>query len=226
MSDLELVEGNAKLVEDERGLSLVEGDLVLRGDFTRLLNRIRPVNLGRELLVKAAKPRSLGPDPVAVDATAGLGEDALLLAAAGFSVRLIERNPQVAALLRDALRRGRENPRLAPAIARMELVEGDSLEVLPRLDAPPDLILLDPMFPARRKSAASKKKMQLFQHLECPCDVEEALLHAAIAARPRKVIVKRPVRGPHLAGVKPAYAITGKTVRYDCIVLPRDGRGQ
>ena len=37
----------------------------------------------------------------------------------------------------------------------------------------------------------------------------------------RKVVVKRPVKGPHLAGVKPSYAIAGKAVRYDCIVPPR-----
>lgn len=212
---------DVELVQDERGCALVAGGMELRGDFTRLLGRIRPASLSRELLVRAAKPASFGPDPVAVDATAGLGEDALLLAAAGFTVRLVERNPQVAALLRDAMRRGRADARLTPALARMELVEGDSLEVLPSLPAPPDLVLLDPMFPARRKSAASKKKMQLLQHLECPCEEEEALLRAALAANPRKVIVKRPVRGAYLAGVKPAYSIAGKTVRFDCIVIPR-----
>jgi 16S rRNA (guanine1516-N2)-methyltransferase len=83
------------------------------------------------------------------------------------------------------------------------------------------LVLLDPMFPERRKSAISKKKMQLFQKLEAPCDDEAELLDAAFAAKPRKVIVKRPPKGPFLAGRKPSYSLTGKAVRYDCYVLPR-----
>ena len=41
----------------------------------------------------------------AVDATAGFGEDSLLLAAAGYNVELYEYDPVIAALLRDALRR-------------------------------------------------------------------------------------------------------------------------
>ena len=46
----------------------------------------------------------------------------------------------------------------------------------------------------------------------------EHLLDAAIGARPRKVVVKRPLKGPFLAGVKPAYQIAGKAVRYDVLV--------
>ena len=43
--------------------------------------------------------------PRAVDATAGLGEDSLLLAAAGFEVTLCEADPVIAVLLEDALTR-------------------------------------------------------------------------------------------------------------------------
>ena len=43
-------------------------------------------------------------------------------------------------------------------------------------------------------------------------------MRAALAAHPRKVVVKRPVKGPYLAGIKPSYSLAGKSVRYDCIV--------
>ena len=68
-----------------------------------------------------------------------------------------------------------------------------------------------------------KKKFQLIHGLECPTDPmdEEALLQAALAARPRKVVIKRPVKGPYLAGAKPSHNIAGKAVRYDCLVPPR-----
>ena len=84
----------------------------------------------------------------------------------------------------------------------------------------PDVVLLDPMFPTREKSASVKKKAQFLQHLEAPCGDEAALLEAALAARPRKVVVKRPPKGPHLAGVRPTYSLEGKAVRYDVIVPP------
>ena len=77
------------------------------------------------------------------------------------------------------------------------------------------------MFPARRKSAQVKKKFQLLHRLERPCDDERELLQAAIAARPRKIVVKRPPKGPYLAGVKPAYSLTAKAVRFDCLVFAR-----
>src|SRR5688572_20080391 len=43
--------------------------------------------------------------PSVIDATAGLGRDAFVLACLGCEVTLLERSPTVAALLRDALER-------------------------------------------------------------------------------------------------------------------------
>ena len=208
-----------RLVRDGEGLALAGEDMLLRADFARLLPRTRPDRLQGELLVRAARLKG-AQDPRAVDATAGLAEDSFLLAAAGFRVELYERDPVIAALLRDALARAEADPRLSPITGRMRLHEEDSVAALGRMDAAPDLVYLDPMFPERRKSAAVKKKLQLLQRLEAPCtDADaEALLRAAVAAGPRKLIVKRPPKGPHLAGVKPAYSLEGKAVRFDCIV--------
>ena len=209
------------LCADDGGLVLVGDGMALRADFTRMLPRLRPDRLACELLVRAARVRGVEA-PVVVDATAGLGEDSLLLAAAGFSVRLYERDPVIAALLRDALERAADLPGLADAVSRMELFEEDSVAAMRTLDTPPDVVLLDPMFPERTKSAAVKKKFQLLHRLEQPCDDEFALLDAARAACPRKIVVKRPPKGPLLAGAKPNYQVIGKAVRYDVIVVPRN----
>lgn len=217
-------EKNVELRRDAEGLALVGDGMVLRADFARLLPRLRPDRLGRELLVRAARVRGV-PDPRAVDATAGLGEDSLLLAAAGFAVTMFEQDPVIAALLRDALERATGDPRLSGIVGRMELVEGDSVFGLRALGFSPDVVFLDPMFPERTKSAAVKKKFQLLHHLERPCDNEGELLDAALAARPRKVVVKRPPKGPWLAGAKPSHSVAGKAVRYDVIVPPRDSGG-
>ena len=207
---------------DKDGLALTGNGQLLRGDFTKMQPRIHPGNLSRELLVKAAKIKGETGELTAVDATAGLGEDAFLLAAAGFSVKLYEYDPVIAALLRDALYRASKIAGLAAIAGRMQLFEADSQTALTHLETSPAVILLDPMFPARQKSGLIKKKFQLLQQLERPCpDADaDALLYAALAAHPRKVVIKRPFKGPYLAGRKPDYSLKGKAIRYDCIVLP------
>ena len=198
------------------------GKMELHGDYARMLPRLRSDRLAHELLVRAAKVKPADGGPLrAVDATAGLGEDALLLAAAGFSVRLFERNAIIAALLRDTMERASRIPELVETVSRMEVSEADSVDALPSLDFEPDVVLLDPMFPQKGKDAAAKKKLQMLQQLECPCDDEGALFEAAIAASPRKIVVKRPVKGPLLAGRKPDYSLEGKAIRYDCYVFAR-----
>ena len=207
--------GEAKLIETAEGLTLSDGKNAVRGDYTRLLPRIRRGNLASEHLVRAVKIKGIA-EPLVVDATAGLGEDAFLLAAAGCRVLLFERDPVIAALLRDALERAKADPETAPIASRLTLRPEDSIPVLPTLS--PDVVLLDPMFPERKKTALVKKKFQLIHLLEKPCEDERALLDAALAARPKRIVIKRPAKGPFLAGVKPSYSLDGSAVRFDCIV--------
>ncbi len=243
------------LLRDKDGLYLTDETLRIQGDFAHMQARLKSGNLYRELIVKAARTKKTakgktiagGSDgvkmetlPLAIDATAGLGEDALLLAATGFRVILYESDPVIAALLRDALQRASEIPALVALVNRMELREEDSIAALRRdyrnweMEKPeqalrsvpgvgtsvtPTVIYLDPMFPERQKSALVKKKFQLLQRLESPCANEEELLAAALAASPHKILIKRPLKGPWLAGVKPAYSLSGKAVRID-VLLP------
>ena len=217
----ELKRAGLELRRDADGL-ILEGDgMRLRASFDDMKRRLLHGKLNGELLVRAARLKGIE-EPTLVDATAGLGQDSLLLAAAGFSVTLIECNPVIAAMLVDAIERARRDPELADAAGRMRVIEGNSLKVLRDLSMPPHVVYLDPMFPGRSKSAAVKKKFQLLHRLEMPCEDEMALLEAARAAHPRKIVIKRPVKGPHLAGVKPDYTLRGKAVRYDCIVMARE----
>lgn len=217
-----LIDGTdgAFLERDENGLFLGAEDQKIRGDFSKMARRLKQANLERELLVKASRLKGHDGPLEAVDATAGFGEDSLLLAAAGFHVRMFERDPVIAALLEDAMCRAREIPGLSEAVSRMELFKEDSISALINADFRPDVILLDPMFPQRQKSALVGKKFQLIHLLEKPCEDENELLDAAVSARPRKIIIKRPLKGSFLGGRKPDYSIAGKAIRYDCIVLP------
>lgn len=200
------------------GLSLTDGKLTLRGDFADNLNRLKQSNLERELLVKAARLKNPDHIPVLIDATAGMGEDSLLLAASGFKVILYEYDYIIASLLEDTMLRASLIPELSEIVSRMELHIGSSIDAMKSLDFDPDVILLDPMFPARTKSALVKKKFQLLQQLEHPCSDETELLQSALCGKPHKIIIKRPVKGPFLAGIKPDYSLSGKAIRYDCIL--------
>lgn len=204
------------LKETPSGLALAVDGMELVADFEHMLPRLRHDRLGRELLVKAARIKG-EENPTAFDATAGLGEDSLLLAAAGFTVTMCESDVTIAALLRDALERAQINDQLAPIVARMTLIEANSIEVMAALKQAPNVVYLDPMFPERTKSAAVKKKFQILHYLEAPCSNQEELLQAALATGAKKVVVKRPAKGELLAGKKPSYTVQGKAIRYDVI---------
>ncbi|HBE15888.1 MAG TPA: hypothetical protein DCY72_06585 [Ruminococcaceae bacterium] len=209
--------GELTLVFDDAGLSLVGYGMRYQGDFARMLNRVTKGRLHHEMLVKIAKTKT--EQPIAIDAAAGMGEDSFLLAAAGYEVYLFERDKVIAALLRDALRRARQDDRLREIVGRMRLIEGDSIERMPKLDIKPEIVYLDPMFPPRKKSGLIQKKLQLIQKLEQPCADEQELFDAAVSLRPKKIIIKRPLNGALLADQKPSYTVKGKAIRYDVVVL-------
>lgn len=200
-----------------KGVSLTGYGLSYQGDFENMLHRVTNGRLQHEMLVRAAK--SDKPGRKAIDATAGMGEDAFLLAAQGYEVTLFEQNPVIVVLLKDALRRAKKHPVLKDIASRMNLVQDNSVEGMSKLLDPVDVIYLDPMFPARQKSSLINKKLQLIQKLEPPCSEETDLFDAAISASPSKIIVKRPLKSEFLAGRKPSYTLNGKAIRYDCYTL-------
>ena len=216
-----LREVGLELKYTEDGLTLTDGKLSIMVDFKDMLPRLKQSNLQNEMQVKAARIKGQPMPQKIIDATAGFGEDSLILAAAGFDVDLYEFDDIIALLLEDGLDRAKNIPELAPIVARMHFHHADSIQAMQNLDYLPDSILLDPMFPSRSKSAMIKKKFQLLQKIESPCSVEEELLNAAIAANPKRTIIKRPLKGPFLAGKKPSYSLEGKAIRYDCFVFSR-----
>ena len=207
---------------DDNGLSLFCDGMTLRGDFSKMYSRVKPQSIGSELLVRAAKIKDTERELRAIDATAGLGEDSLLLAADGFCVTMYEQNPIIYELLCDAKRRAEDDSALVNIVSRMKIICADSIEEMKSIDFTPDVVLLDPMFPERQKSALVKNKLQVIQKLEMPCVNEADMFISAVNTNPQKLIIKRPPKGPHLASVKPDYSITGKSVRFDCIVKPYD----
>lgn len=202
--------------------------------------------------------RAIGDCKSAVDATAGLCGDAYLLALLGCQVTAIERSPILAQLVEDGLARARAgasddsrgDARIGsrvdsridqPALARLQFICGDSCELLPTLPRP-DIVLLDPMFPARRKaSALPRKDIRLVgaaaaaaaaapaanvpataagSSADGGAPEEARLFDIARACALRRVLVKRADDSPPLeCGAKPDLSFSGRTSRVDVYLV-------
>jgi 16S rRNA (guanine1516-N2)-methyltransferase len=160
--------------------------------------------------------------PSVVDATAGPGRDAFVLASLGADVLLIERVPAIFALLKDGLARALADADTRAIAERMHLVLGDAIHQLEALVArtpvAPQVVHLDPMFPHRDKSALVKKEMRLFRQLAGDDQDAPRLLEAALDVATHRVVVKRPRGAPPIEGPPPRHVLEGKTSRYDLYV--------
>ena len=168
-----------------------------------------------EAVAKAVGIKS-GYLPDVVDATAGLGRDAFVLASIGCRVRMLERNPVVAALLDDGLRRGYADAEIGGWLReRLELLHASSLDALTDISPAPDVVYLDPMYPHKQKSALVKKEMRVFQSLVGADLDADGLLEPARQLAKKRVVVKRPDYAPPLADIATPNAVTTKSHRFD-----------
>lgn len=209
-----------QLVLDVSGLSLnlPETGKPLFIDFTsgKLAHR-RQFGGGRGQPLAKAIGLKAGHNPSVIDATAGLGRDAFVLATLGCQVDLLEQQPLLAALLENALQRAAEQASTAAIIQRMCLHPTNSLDYLQALPPTdyPEVIYLDPMYPVRDKTARVKKDMQILHQLVGEDQNGDALLLLALERCRKRVVVKRPSKAPELAGLRANHTLNSKNTRYD-----------
>ncbi|WP_392560833.1 class I SAM-dependent methyltransferase [Orbus sturtevantii] len=154
--------------------------------------------------------------PYVIDATAGLGRDAFVLAAIGCRVKMFERHPVVAALLYDGLNRAYQDAEMAGWLPQhLSLMHHNSLDQLHCVIDKPDVVYLDPMFPHRQKSALVKKEMRVFQQLVGSDSDADRLLDLARGVAKKRVVVKRPDYAPFMAEQPPISSIKTKNHRFD-----------
>ena len=206
-------------------LSLIAEDnlLSIRADFySPTVNYRRQKGGGKgQMIAKAIGLNSLTL-PHVMDATAGLGGDAFVLASLGCPVTMVERVPEVHALLADGLRvagawGSAKDQTLIAILKRMTLVESDAAKYMQTLEdtKKPEVVYLDPMFPLRTKSAKVKKKMHVFHQLIGKDVDADLLLQTAKECAQKRVVVKRPRIAPFLAGLEPNHTLEGRSNRYD-----------
>lgn len=151
--------------------------------------------------------------PKIIDATAGMGKDAFLMAHLGCEVLLLEINPLVAIILADGIERICDKN----LQQKMILKQTDSIDFLINLKPAnyPDVIYLDPMFPERKKSAKVKKELQVLQAINQHTNSDSDLLNISVKRAKSRVVVKRPIHASNINNLKPDFTQQSKTIRYD-----------
>ncbi|MCF6345272.1 MAG: class I SAM-dependent methyltransferase [Thiomicrorhabdus sp.] len=172
--------------------------------------------------------------PYVVDATAGMGGDSFVLASLGCHVLMLERSMAVSALLKDALLRGEaflktenSDSELHDIFARLQVIHTDSTHFLHHQTInhahPIEVVYMDPMYPEKKKKAATKKEMKVLQTLVGPDQDSQHLLQAALQAARYRVVVKRPKNAPIIQldnpKLVPTTQIFSPNTRYDIYVI-------
>ncbi len=191
-------------------------------------SRVKSSTLNRENLVRAVRGRSPYKKIIKVlDATAGFGRDAFLLAASGCDVIGIERLKVIFFLLHEAVQRISLSDDISSNIVeRLKFVNADSIDYMNGLCGEyPDVVYLDPMYESStsrgfKKSALTKKSIKILQDVYSFQTKAEnynnnSMLKLALSIAKNKVVVKRPPLSDFLEGIKPASSLTGKTARFD-----------
>jgi len=189
----------------------------IKVDFTSKKNNYRCCNFRKknEILSRVVGIKKYY-FPFVLDATAGLGNDAFVLAFLGCKVIMIERHPIVAALLKDGLERGYEDKKIGFWLKkRLHLLVNDSLNMLELSIPKPDVIYLDPMYPTNKKKSLPKKNMQILRKLIGKSYDCEKLLNISRKFAKKRIIVKRPCYAKPLSKDKVNFVIKNKNHRFD-----------
>ena len=179
----------------------------------KLAFRKKTMSAKNDLLAKAIGVKKYS-QPLVVDTTTGLGRDSFLLMTLGCKVIMLERNPVLYLLLKDGWRRFAEKFPEVYAEFDSQLLYQDAKQFL-QTEKKFDVIYLDPMFPARTKSALVKKEMQFLHEIVGLADDTQELFALSIKTAKYRVVVKRPLHAASITELTPSFYYKGKVIRYD-----------
>ena len=185
--------------------SFIEGPILHRLKY----GKGRGQNLAKAVGMKSNKNRTI------IDATAGLGYDAFILASLGANVTLIERSKIMYNLLQEGISEAKSfGGEISGIISRMNLIFGDSKFILP--DLLPEVILIDTMYKDRKKTALVKNDMRLVRDIVGSDSDYIQLIDVALNQASNRVVIKQPRYADQINNIKPySHQILGKTIRYD-----------
>ena len=188
--------------------SFIEGPILHRLKY----GKGRGQNLAKAVGFKFNKNRTI------IDATAGLGYDAFILASLGANVTLIERSEKIYDLLKAAISEAKlYGGEISKIVNRMNLLFGDSKDILPKIS--PAVVLIDTMYKERKKSALVKNDMRLVREVVGPDSDHVDLINVALKNASKRVVIKQPRYAETFDNIKGySHQILGKTIRYDVYV--------
>lgn len=188
--------------------SFIEGPILHRLKY----GKGRGQNLAKAVGFKFNKNRTI------IDATAGLGYDAFILASLGANVTLIERSEKIYDLLKAAISEAKlYGGEISKIVNRMNLLFGDSKDILPNIA--PEVILIDTMYKDRKKSALVKNDMRLVREVVGSDSDHVELINVALNNASKRVVIKQPRYAETIENIKGcSHQILGKTIRYDVYV--------
>ena len=188
--------------------SFIEGPILHRLKY----GKGRGQNLAKAVGFKFNKNRTI------IDATAGLGYDAFILASLGANVTLIERSEKIYDLLKAAISEAKlYGGEISKIVNRMNLLFGDSKDILPNIA--PEVILIDTMYKDRKKSALVKNDMRLVREVVGSDSDHVELINVALNNASKRVVIKQPRYAEPLKDIKAcSHQILGKTIRYDVYI--------
>ena len=160
--------------------------------------------LARALGLRAYQKRTASM-PSVLDTTAGLGQDAWVIATLGCRITMLEQSAIVHELLSHALSTALQSSTVSDVAERIQLHNANATRWMQLQPTPvADVIYLDPMYPtnpAKRNRALVKKGMQFLRELT-GTDTDGSLLSTALGAARWRVVVKRPKGALPLTGAE------------------------
>tara|TARA_B100000941_G_C28464812_1_gene532914 strand:- start:573 stop:1304 length:732 start_codon:yes stop_codon:yes gene_type:complete len=204
-------------IYDKNGLSFVRDSEnpkeILNINFLKGKLGWRLKRANHETKLKKALGKAKGPLNI-FDATAGLLSDSMIFLSLGHSVVAVEQSKIIYLLLKDAIRRAKD---AIPFLSNIKLINGNSINVIKKIDTSFDIIYLDPMYPILKNNIKKSGELSAIRSIlaiEKLSSNEDSLINNFMGIDYKKIILKRPLKSKKIYS-NINYQVKGRTTRFD-----------
>ena len=132
----------------------------------------------------------------------------------GHSVVAVEQSKIIYLLLKDAIRRAKD---AIPFLSNIKLINGNSINVIKKIDTSFDIIYLDPMYPILKNNIKKSGELSAIRSIlaiENLSSNEDSLINNFMGIDYKKIILKRPLKSKKIYS-NINYQVKGRTTRFD-----------
>ena len=132
----------------------------------------------------------------------------------GHSVVAVEQSKIIYLLLKDAIRRAKD---AIPFLSNIKLINGNSINVIKKIDTSFDIIYLDPMYPILKNNIKKSGELSAIRSIlaiEKLSSNEDSLINNFMGIDYKKIILKRPLKSKKIYS-NINYQVKGRTTRFD-----------